>query len=48
MKFDTESFIESVITELKKEEKINADHVYTMSWSSSGPWSMVTPKVWRA
>lgn len=37
MKFGTEEFIESVITEVKKNYKVNSKYVFTLGWSSSGP-----------
>jgi predicted esterase len=37
MKFSTEEFIEAVIADAGKQHKIDPPHVYTLSWSSSGP-----------
>lgn len=37
MKFATEDFIAKVIQEVGKKHKIDAAHVYTLSWSSGGP-----------
>lgn len=37
MKFTTEEFISAVIADLGKDRKIDADHIYTLTWSSSGP-----------
>jgi predicted esterase len=36
-KFATEDFIEAVIRDVKNHYKINHQHVFTLSWSSSGP-----------
>lgn len=37
MQFTTEDFIEDVIGEVKKKQKIDAKSVYVCGWSSSGP-----------
>ncbi|MEW6355466.1 MAG: hypothetical protein AB1696_04010 [Planctomycetota bacterium] len=37
MKFTTEQFIEGVVKDVEKAYKVNPRHVFTMSWSSSGP-----------
>ena len=37
MKFSTEEFVEAVIADVGKAHKLDAKHVYTLSWSSSGP-----------
>jgi len=37
MEFGTEAFIEDVIADVGKRHAINAKHVFTLSWSSSGP-----------
>ncbi|HVT14313.1 MAG TPA: M56 family metallopeptidase [Fimbriimonadaceae bacterium] len=37
MKFATEDFIESVIKDVEKRYKIDTSHIYSLSWSSSGP-----------
>ena len=36
-KFDTEEYIEAVISDIRKTRKIDAEHIYTLSWSSGGP-----------
>ncbi|MHC4441489.1 MAG: carbohydrate binding domain-containing protein [Planctomycetota bacterium] len=36
-KFSTEEFVEAVIKEVKKKHKINNRHIFTLTWSSSGP-----------
>ncbi|MFO0945177.1 MAG: hypothetical protein U1D30_04405 [Planctomycetota bacterium] len=35
--FTTEDFVDSVIDDVAKREKIDGDRVFTLSWSSSGP-----------
>jgi len=35
--FTTEEFISAVISDIKKSHKINPEHIYTLTWSSSGP-----------
>ena len=37
MKFTTEDFVEGIIEELEKTQKIDPARVFTLSWSSSGP-----------
>jgi predicted esterase len=37
MKFTTEDFVEAVIKDVKARAKIDPRHIYTLSWSSSGP-----------
>lgn len=37
MKFSTEEFVESVIKEVATKARIDRTHVFTFSWSSSGP-----------
>ena len=37
MRFTTEEFVEAVIADVRKHHKINGRHVFTLSWSSSGP-----------
>lgn len=37
MKFSTEDFIDAVIEDAKKQMSIDADNVYLLGWSSSGP-----------
>ena len=37
MKFTTEAYIRAVIADIKRERKIDPGHVYTLTWSSSGP-----------
>ncbi|HTQ09442.1 MAG TPA: M56 family metallopeptidase [Fimbriimonadaceae bacterium] len=37
MKFATEDFISTVIQQVGKSHKVDASHVYTLSWSSGGP-----------
>lgn len=37
MKFTTEEFVEAVIGEVRKKVKVDGSHVYTLTWSSSGP-----------
>jgi predicted esterase len=37
MKFTTEEFVEAAIADVKKKMKVDPRHVYTLSWSSSGP-----------
>jgi predicted esterase len=37
MKFTTEEFVEGIIEELEKSQKIDPARVFTLSWSSSGP-----------
>jgi len=43
MQFTTEEFLEAVIGDLEKSQKIKFDpeHIYTLSWSSSGPAAYV-------
>ncbi len=36
-KFSTEDFVAAVIEDVKKQHKIDAKRVFTLSWSSSGP-----------
>jgi len=36
-KFTTEKFIDSVVDDVKKKQKIDEKHVYALAWSSSGP-----------
>jgi predicted esterase len=36
-KFSTEEFVDAVIDDVAKHEKINPKHVFTLSWSSGGP-----------
>ena len=36
-KFSTEIFVESVIADVSKRTKIDPKHIYTLTWSSSGP-----------
>ena len=36
-KFTTEEFIGAVISDIAKKHKINREHIYTLTWSSSGP-----------
>ncbi|HPF38442.1 MAG TPA: bifunctional diaminohydroxyphosphoribosylaminopyrimidine deaminase/5-amino-6-(5-phosphoribosylamino)uracil reductase RibD [Phycisphaerae bacterium] len=40
--FTTEEFIESVIRDVKEHCRIDAERVYTLSWSSSGPAAYAT------
>lgn len=40
--FTTEQFIESVISDVKENHKINDKRVYTLTWSSSGPAAYAT------
>jgi len=42
MKFGTEAFVDAVVAEVGKAYKVNARHVFTMSWSSSGPAAYAT------
>jgi len=42
MKFGTEEFVDAAVAEVSKAHKINAKHVFTMSWSSSGPAAYAT------
>ena len=35
--FTTEQFLEAVIGDVGKSHKLNAEHIYTLSWSSGGP-----------
>ena len=37
MEFSTEEFVEAVVANVRKEHKVNERHVFTLSWSSSGP-----------
>jgi len=37
MKFSTEAFIEAVVADVGRHHKVNARHVFTLAWSSSGP-----------
>ncbi len=41
MKFTTEEFVEGIIEELERTHKIDAAHVFTLTWSSSGPAAYV-------
>ena len=36
-KFSTEEFIAAVISDIAKKHEINREHIYTLTWSSSGP-----------
>ncbi len=36
-KFSTEEFVETVIKDIKAKYKLNDKHIFTLSWSSSGP-----------
>ena len=36
-KFSTEEFLTAVISDIKRIQKVNSKHVYTLSWSSGGP-----------
>ncbi|MGL6194212.1 MAG: hypothetical protein ACRC2T_05260, partial [Thermoguttaceae bacterium] len=40
--FSTEKFVESVISDVSKRVKVDPKHVYTLSWSSSGPAAYAT------
>jgi predicted esterase len=37
MQFSTEEFVEAVIAETSKQQKIDPKKIFTLSWSSSGP-----------
>ena len=37
MKFSTEKFVAAVIADVGKKHKLNAERVFTLTWSSSGP-----------
>ncbi|MHC4302338.1 MAG: alpha/beta hydrolase, partial [Planctomycetota bacterium] len=37
MKFGTEQFVDAVVADVRKRCRINAKHVFSLSWSSSGP-----------
>ncbi|HKB41082.1 MAG TPA: hypothetical protein VKD72_31935 [Gemmataceae bacterium] len=37
MKFTTEEFVAAVIDDVEARHKLNPQHVFTLSWSSSGP-----------
>ena len=37
MKFTTEQFVEAVVRDVKGKHRIDARHVFTLSWSSGGP-----------
>ena len=37
MKFSTGDYMRAVIADIKKDRKIDAEHIYTLTWSSSGP-----------
>lgn len=37
MKFTTEEFVEAVVKETAKKHKLDPRHVFTLTWSSSGP-----------
>lgn len=37
MKFSTEAFVEALVEEVAKKQKIDRRRVFTLSWSSSGP-----------
>lgn len=37
MKFSTEEFVESVIADVARQHPLNPQHVFTLTWSSSGP-----------
>jgi predicted esterase len=41
MKFTTEEFVEGVIEEIEKTQKIDPARVFTLTWSSSGPAAYV-------
>jgi predicted esterase len=41
MKFTTEDFVEGVIEEVEKTQKIDSVRVFTLTWSSSGPAAYV-------
>lgn len=36
-KFTTEEFISAVISDIAKAHKLDPEHIYTLTWSSSGP-----------
>jgi len=42
MKFGTEAFVEAVVADISKQHKINPGHIFTLSWSSSGPAAYAT------
>jgi predicted esterase len=37
MKFSTEQFVDAVIEDVAKRQKVNPERVFTLSWSSGGP-----------
>lgn len=37
MKFTTEEFIGAVIKDVRRDRRVDAEHIYTLSWSSGGP-----------
>ena len=37
MKFSTEEFVDAVIADVSERHKVNSEHIFTLSWSSSGP-----------
>jgi RNA polymerase sigma factor (sigma-70 family) len=41
MKFSTEEFVDAVIEDVAKKQKVNAQRVFTLAWSSSGPAAYV-------
>jgi predicted esterase len=49
LKFTTEEFVDAVIDDVAAKHKLNADRVFTLTWSSSGPAayaaSLTNPKV---
>jgi predicted esterase len=42
MKFSTEEFIDSVIKDVTGKHKIDTEHIFTLTWSSSGPAAYAT------
>lgn len=37
MQFSTEDFVASVIADIEKQHRLDTNHIYTLTWSSSGP-----------
>ena len=49
MKFTTEEFVDAVIKDVADKQKLDPKHIFTLTWSSSGPAayaiSLTNPKV---
>jgi predicted esterase len=37
MKFTTEEFVQAVIDDVARQQKLSPEHIFTLSWSSGGP-----------